>query len=294
MSNESISLAICPLFNFGIIDYPEGETSKEEAGKYVKEQIEKIKQGFQISEKVLLRWTKEEELNQISSWPFDSIFKDFNVLIHAKTFVLEIHPSENDDVKKIAQEVLLALRLHKEGNVFTKIIWFENKNGCFEASFCVESRLSEPLRREIYIIKVREIEEIELLLDRIIKRGSDTAKGLRIACERFNRSYEERRTDDKIIDFAIAFEALFFEGKKSPSNTGQIVGMGCSMLLGNDENERIEIRQFLKRAYDVRNAIVHGSEFDTPIKVVGKSFKLDDFVSELREYLRKSIKKLIQ
>lgn len=66
------------------------------------------------------------------------------------------------------------------------------------------------------------------------------------------------------------------------------------MLLGNDENERIEIRQFLETAYDVRNAIVHGSEFDIPIKVAGKSYKLDDFVSELREHLRKSIKKLIQ
>jgi hypothetical protein len=193
MNNDAVSFAICPLFNFGIIDYPEGKTSKEEAEKYVKAQIEKIKQGFQISEKVLLRWTKEEELQQINSWPFDSIFKDFNVLIYERTFVLEIHPWENDDVKEIAHEVLLALRLHKEGNVFTKIIWFENKNGCFEPGFCLESRLSEPPRREIYIIKVREIQEIKLLLDKIIKRGSDTAKGLRIACERFNRSYEERR-----------------------------------------------------------------------------------------------------
>jgi hypothetical protein len=70
--------------------------------------------------------------------------------------------------------------------------------------------------------------------------------------------------------------------------------MGCSMLLGNSEKERIETREFLKTAYDFRNAIVHGSEFDSPIKVVGKSYKLDDFVSQLREYLRKSIKKLIQ
>jgi hypothetical protein len=294
MNNDSICSAICPLFNFGIIDYPEAETSKEEAEKYVKAQIERIKQGFQISERVSLRWTTEEELQQISSWPFDSIFKDSNVLIHERTFVLEIHPLENDDVKKIAHEVLLALRLHKEGNVFTKIIWFENKNGCFEPSFCLESRLSEPPSREIYFIKVREIEEIELLLDRIVKRSLDTVKGLRIACERFNRSYEERRADDKIIDFAIAFEALFFEGEKSPGGTGQIVGMGCSMLLGNSEKERIETREFLKTAYDIRNAIVHGSEFDSPIKVVGKSYKLDDFVSQLREYLRKSIKKLIQ
>jgi len=86
----------------------------------------------------------------------------------------------------------------------------------------------------------------------------------------------------------IAFEALFLKGDKAPSNTGQMIGLACSTLLGKNETEREEIRRFFMRAYRMRNRIVHGSEISPQER---KDFP--DFILQLKEYLRESINKLI-
>ena len=105
---------------------------------------------------------------------------------------------------------------------------------------------------------------------------------------------EERRNDDRIIDLAIAFEALFIDEKTSTSNVmGEFVGLGCSMLLGTNIVERKEIKEFLKKAFAIRNKLVHGSEVKTPIIINGKKYEMGDVASKLRKYLGASIRKLI-
>jgi len=134
---------------------------------------------------------------------------------------------------------------------------------------------------------------IEVLAEQIEKIDFDKRKSFRIACERFNRAYEEHREDEILIDFMIAFEALFLRGERAPSEKGQFIGLGCSILLGNNEKEREEINNFLIKAYNMRNRIVHGSEYKTPIQINNEDYGMRDFILKLQQYLSESIRKLI-
>jgi hypothetical protein len=89
--------------------------------------------------------------------------------------------------------------------------------------------------------------------------------------------------DEKIIDFMIAFEALFLRG--NTSNKGLVIGTACSLLLGKTDEEREEIYDFFVKAYALRNKIVHGSQIDFT--------GINDTVLKLKGYLRKAILLLI-
>ncbi|MCZ2808107.1 MAG: HEPN domain-containing protein [Candidatus Bathyarchaeota archaeon] len=119
---------------------------------------------------------------------------------------------------------------------------------------------------------------------------------LKIALTRFNETYRregigERKYEDVFIDCCIAFESLFC---KDTRQKGEIIATGASMLLGKDNNEREDINNYLRKAYGVRNDIVHAS---LPISDSLKNRKIDDdleiFISKVEDYLRLCIKKLI-
>ena len=214
--------------------------------------------------------------------------------ISMRTFVIEIlQKGENyEEAELRIYKILLAMRLYKEDDVFVKVIWYEK-----ESKVSTLTILDPPLPERMplpYVVDLKEINNIRKLTKKLDTTDFNKRISFRIACERFNRSYEEHKDDEKIIDFMIAFESLFLKGEKAPANIGQFIGLGCSMLLGNNDKEREEINEFLVRAYTVRNKIVHGSEFiANSIKIRNETYEIEDFISQLQEYLRKSIKKLL-
>jgi hypothetical protein len=290
MNNNSDNIAICPLFNFQILEVLTGEHSKEETREYCKALAAKFVQGFQISDEIQLRLITARELERFRNSAFFEFAGEVSRRITPKTFVLEINPHKPERMNTIVDESLLSMRLHKAGDVFYKIILSQQNPQSGSMVSTGQSILWTPHN---YVIEISEIEEIRKIIDKIGRIDLDKNRTFRIACERFSRSYEERRDDDKIIDFAIAFESLFFEGNKAPSNTGQFVGLGCSMLIGKDNEDRKEISQFFRKAYELRNKIVHGAEIVTPIKINGREYEMHDLTAQLQEYLRTVIKKLM-
>lgn len=146
-----------------------------------------------------------------------------------------------------------------------------------------------------YQIDETDLEHIRTIFLRLIDLPLSIEKRYRVAIDRFNRTYEERRADDRLIDHAIALEALFFsENKGSNSSAGQFIGMGCSMLLGKKRVEREEIYDFLVKAFEIRNKIVHGANVDLPIKVLNKEYTFEELSDDLQEYVRRSIRELIE
>jgi hypothetical protein len=114
-------------------------------------------------------------------------------------------------------------------------------------------------------------------------------KALKIALRRFENSYYDIEDEDKLLDYVIAFEALFTKGEKMGPKR-DVISVACSMLLGKNQREREKIRVTLNDAYTIRNAIVHGADFREKLK---KGQFLHDFVVEVEDILRQSIKKLI-
>ena len=275
-SQESEKFTIYPLFNF----------------KVTEELKEKIKDGFQFSNKAFLRPITKEEIYKFREKP-SFLWGDgahLIPLINMNTFVFEIEGDFNQD-DLLVYEVLLAMRLHKTKLVFYKVYIFEGKSKTLGFGWI---NPPSPYKPSTYQLDISEIEEVNNWVSKITKVNLQENSSFRVACNRFNRFYEERRIDDTIIDLAIAFEALFTgEINDYLKNMGVIVGLSCSMLLGKNFEDRQKIREFLKKLFEVRNEIVHKNKLKTIIKVDGETYHINDFSIQLQEYLRDSIKKLL-
>jgi len=139
-----------------------------------------------------------------------------------------------------------------------------------------------------YRLSKKETEEFKEFYKRIDQK-IDCSK---IPLKRFNETYKRVNLEDKLIDYMIAFEALFLRGTKI-TPTGHTIGIASSLIIGKNDDEREEIKDFLIKAYSIRNDIVHGSEYETEPIVRGKRYTFNDFVSKTEDYLRESIKKLL-
>ena len=117
----------------------------------------------------------------------------------------------------------------------------------------------------------------------------DTRKSFKIALSRFENSYYDIEDEDKLIDYLIAFEALFTKGKKERSKS-KVISVECAKLLGIDHKEKEEIREKLSSAYTIRNDIIHGEDFEEELDI---ELFFNDFVEEIEELLRISLRKLV-
>lgn len=273
MTNK-VGFTLCPLFNFEL----KGENGLD----------------FQISDQIRLRRIKPDELANLKKHPLSYLLGDSFSLINPKTFVFDIKAKGSKEEDTLVYQVLLAMRLFKAGSVCCKH-FLHLENSKLRYVFTINTPIPRWVK-DNYLLKNNEIDEIKKLLEKIIQIELEKNASFRVACERFSRSFEERRNDDKVIDLAIAFESFFTDESMSRSRSygmGQLVGLGCSMLIGQNRKERNEIKQFFLKAFDIRNKIVHGSEVKIPIIINNKEYLMSDISSQLQEYLRASIKKLI-
>ena len=117
-------------------------------------------------------------------------------------------------------------------------------------------------------------------------KNSDDYAYFSLALKRFNLGIEEEDFEEKIIDFIIAFEALCLpeldELRYRLSNR-------IATLVSKNSEEAEKIRDFMKKAYDVRSSIVHGGKIKS-IAIEGKPIKLGVFTKKLEDYLRKTLR----
>jgi len=226
-----------------------------------------------------------------------SIHKPLKYLIELSVEARKIRPGEKVEVRSantVFDNVVSALRLFKEGwitypFVLSKYVSRFPSGTSYGRSGALPSipmHLSYELSKE-------KVENFKAFYQEIEGKLDHT----RIALTRFNETYRresvgERKHEDVLIDCCIAFESLFCS--EDTRQKGEIISTGASMLLGKDNREREEIRDYLRKAYQVRNDIVHAS---LPISDSLRKRNVDDdlgeFVHNIEQYLRLCIKKLI-
>lgn len=279
MEEEHTARAICPLIYF--------TTSKD-----LRKEID---QGIELLENVKIRRISEEDLKEVKGREIEDMMPGILSRLTTEAIVLEIGNIEDDpeseELLRKIENILLAMRLYKANQVFFKVIWLENSET--RGLIFFDAHIPDLVTTR-YSLEKKEIAGLRDLVKKIDLCDFDRNVSFRIACERFSRSYEKDEEDEIIIDFMIAFEALFLRGTTRLTNAGHFIGLGCSMLLGTNNEERENIKEFLVDAYKVRNDIVHGSQSVTySIKVGKRTYEIEDIVLKLRDYLRQSIKKLI-
>jgi hypothetical protein len=110
-------------------------------------------------------------------------------------------------------------------------------------------------------------------------------KFIDIAVRRFNSALEGRTAEDKLIDCMIALEALY--GSEIDELRYRL-SLRASILLGSGIADTSFIREIISESYKLRSKIVHGKSVK-PIRIIEREITLNELVSQLSEYVRKSI-----
>jgi len=247
-----------------------------------------IRKGYEIiPDRLFIRYASEEDIKRIKNTPLAHMIGRTPTV--DREALIELYADEEFNIAKrpnIIDKTLLALRLLKEEPIFIHKYWmvsYDNKSTAMEGDM-------DPLfgSGPAYFLKPADIEELRRILGSLNNVDFDKNTSYQIACDRFGRSYSNIFSWDQIIDLCIAFEALYSKGETISGSKGEIIGLACSMLLGETNLERAEISNNLRVAYKIRNKVVHGS---TP--------RVSDFEQMIRlgpilsNYLRKSLLKLI-
>ncbi len=291
---------ICPLISFQIpwnVYTGPDKLTHDEVTKLFKERNKKVVKGINLVDGVKLRLASKEDfedLNTVCQGPFGPAKK-----YSPRTYVFVKHfKGEVDyEVEQVIRNTLLALRLLKDGYVSAGPIFYivisEHRRLSLTTFDEEESNRDRMLG---YALKFNEIPTLRKILRKLQAVDFAERKSLNLACRRFARGYEEKDPEDRLIDFIIAFEALLLKGEKRVPSPGKAIAIACSTLLGKNEEQREQIKRTLTEAYSIRNCVVHGSDLPRTKPDSESEFQmdtLDDFVSEIEDFLRESIKKLL-
>jgi len=166
-----------------------GEHSDEQVEEHFKNLREKFEKGFEFVDDIVLRRISKADLDKINHYRSFSFFRDIFSRIDQRTFAIEFLSSEERRVDSIVNDVLLALRLYKEGDIFCKVVW--SKSGKNSSLLILDPPIPEFFRSvHYYVLDIEEIKDIRKIFNQTMTANLKNTSSLRIACERFSRSYE--------------------------------------------------------------------------------------------------------
>ena len=183
-------------------------------------------------------------------------------------------------IRKI-QNLLRAFRLYKEGDLYIDSIRQKPEGyAAVYLPYLLSVKNPKPVERP-YNFNEMDVDDFHVFYQRYTT--SKSLKRLSVALNRFDFYYERGRCEDELIDLMIAFESLF--SNKKAYDKGELIGTACSMLIGTNYVDRDRISKIINEAYDLRNSIIHGDDYNKErVKAIIKS---------LDPILRDSIKKLL-
>jgi hypothetical protein len=190
----------------------------------------------------------------------------------------------DQSVKETVRKLVTALRLFKTGlvgyNIVRTVSTFELPLPTGMTSF------SSPYKRflgEKYTLTKLEANEFKKFWERMNKIDVNAFPQLDIALSRFNFAYERDKLEDKLIDFMVAFEALFFKEGESGEFRHKL-SVRVSRFLEEEYEQRKLTAKRMNDFYDKRSKVVHGEK----VKLKG------GFVMTTEDHLRKSIKLFLE
>lgn len=209
---------------------------------------------------------------------------------------LEIHqpidrilPPNQEDVTVIAQAVVLALRLLKENPVgMISYRWnidqpFRKGGGTIYAPLLLPGAFSG----QKYILTTEEAILLPMLYKKARKAYKDPK--LTTSITRFDDSYIKLKNEDKLIDYWITLEALFFSliPKEYVGSMGDTVATNIAYYIGSSESDRRSIYEFMSCSHKARGYFVHGQRGKAPQN-------LNSIIKKTANHLRAALRKRIE
>jgi len=186
----------------------------------------------------------------------------------------------NRSIGKTISGLVTALRLFKTGVVGYNIVRIFGSPE-LPVPFGTQTSLTSPYKRfrgEQYTLTKLEGSKFKKFWESLDKIDFDALPQLSIALSRFNFAYERDKLEDKLIDFMVAFEALFFKEGEFGEFRHKLA-VRVSRLLEPEYKKRKAIVEKMNEFYDERSMVVHGEKVDLK----------SDFINSVEDHLRKSI-----
>ena len=235
---------------------------------------------------------------------FDSKFEvmhcRYRIEINYKTKE-NVGPGKNPHVEAIdtIKKIISALRLFKCGDVCSEFYYyFPISWTIFARGIASSSNPSIPARARIRSelkIENSDIENFKVFWNcykEIIPKLNNFLF-LNTAINRLNFAYDNTRVEDRLIDYMIAFEAMFLKGSEKQELTYRLA-LRTAVLLSEPSGPREEIFKNMKIAYRLRSLVVHGKIDTLQQELESKHKSINEFIIIIEEYLRASIKKFME
>jgi len=198
-------------------------------------------------------------------------------------------PIEHQIPSKEIQNVFRAFRISKKG-----ALWFDHIY-CIPLSWEPTRSLSIFLNQIAQGFKyvLAQGEENNLLL--IWKNLNDIKpenRYIEIAAEKFDYATFRQRTEDKLVDYISALEALLL-GADEKAELEYRLALRLATLIGESADEKVFIRHILKAAYAQRSCIVHGKKLKLT-QIDGQKHSIEDLTAYLENYTRRALQIFIK
>ena len=255
--------------------------------------------SISIDEELVLRRMREEEIDILwkPRYPFDSSILDHMdaLTLH---FVLEIKHSykkgtvpDTRHISKLFEGIVTAFRLFKSGTLDfyftqqTSILWnptggityaFKKRGSYFGLNYYLKEN-----EIQSFLSFWKDFKKI-LVFNEYLNHNY-----LQIAISRFNLGSEEKHLENKLIDYFIAFEALYVLDR---SELSYRLALRVATLIAESSKEKKDIFKFMRDSYTLRSSIIHGN----PPKIRKKTIDMKQYLPKLENCLRRSIIKFFR
>lgn len=201
---------------------------------------------------------------------------------------------KGEDPLGLAESVVLCMRLMKRGDVKYCLAFMKKHGKRLRAINVGFGKLY--FSRNVYFLEEKELEDLKMLWKSV--RRVDEKHYLAFSMKKFMETYDEKNGADKMVSLMAAFESIVFHKRaKAIEPAGEVIGIATAMLLGRNEKQRQRIRQILAKAYQVRNATVHGNaeKLKSLSKIDEHGYSsIDKEAQEVEDLLRASIGKFVE
>jgi hypothetical protein len=197
---------------------------------------------------------------------------------------------------RVAEEVLLTLRLLKPGRVGLRAILTvkSQPDGVWPSGRHPLER-GRRMRGDPYVLNADEGADVAELYQQLA-RSRSSSKLIDAAARRFADAAGRSRPDDEIVDLVIAAESLFLGEVGSPKDRGEIAyrfATRAASFTDGTNGERRQVLTLMRDAYRARSGIVHSGRLDEAklCGLDGQPASAGAFTDELENLVRQALRK---
>lgn len=197
-------------------------------------------------------------------------------------------------VNNEVEQVIDALRLFDAENAHYATIIHRSPKWLFSGDHIMPHRVQGSLQLW-HDFDEPTVGHFEIFWKRLQSKEVKRWKFLDVAVRRYSYGCERHRTEDKIIDFMIAAEALYLSDVGDKGELSYRLSHRAAFFHSPEAAMRRKVFHHMREAYKLRSAVAHGMSKTMPKlkKENGESFTLEEFVAHTQFYVRAALLKAI-